>query len=125
MTASAFAQSTYANPQTAIHTERGIEYQAFARATRRLKRAIGDGDGAFADLAEALHENQRLWIALASDVARDANSLPQQLRAQLFYLNEFTQAHSRKVLSGRGDLDVLVDINTAVMRGLRGHQGDP
>ena len=125
MSASAFAQATYANPQTAIHTQRGIEYQAFARATRRLKQAEGQSDQPVSELAAALHENQRLWIALAADVARDDNALPPELRAQLFYLNEFTQTHSRKVLGGGGDVNVLVDINTAIMRGLRGHKDEP
>ena len=50
-------------------------------------------------------------------------SLPPALRAQLFYLYEFTDQHSRKVLAGNASIEVLVDINTAVMRGLRGETG--
>jgi flagellar protein FlaF len=41
----------------------------------------------------------------------------------LFYLYEFTVHHSRAVLDGRGSVGVLADINTAVMRGLRGQGG--
>ena len=47
------------------------------------------------------------------------NELPQDLRARIFYLAEFTQAHSRKVLSEGASVDALVEINASVMRGLR------
>jgi flagellar protein FlaF len=56
---------------------------------------------------------------LAADVAEPDNGLPQELRARIFYLAEFTADHSRKVLRGGETVDALVDINTAMMRGLR------
>ena len=71
-------------------------------------------------LARAIHDNRSLWTALAADVAIETNPLPRPLRAQIFYLSEFTAQHSRKVLAGDASVDVLIDINTAVMRGLRG-----
>ena len=71
------------------------------------------------------HDNRRLWTILAADVSLPENPLPAPLRARLFYLAEFTQAHSRKVLLGQARADILVDINTAIMKGLRseGTQG--
>lgn len=68
----------------------------------------------------ALHENRRLWRVLAVDVADKGNALPQSLRAQLFYLNEFVGQHSSKVLQRKASADPLVDINMAMMRGLGG-----
>jgi len=65
----------------------------------------------------------RLWSTLALDVAQPENGLPSALRAQLFYLYQFTTEHSRAVLKGAASVEVLVDINTAVMRGLRGDKG--
>ena len=73
----------------------------------------------FADMAAALHENRRLWILLATSVADPDNELPQALRAQIFYLAEFTMQHSQKVLEGKATADVLIEINTSMMRGLR------
>ena len=66
-----------------------------------------------------LHENRRLWVLFAGDVASKDNLLPDTLRAQLFYLAEFTLQHTSKVLDGTASVDVLIEINTAVMRGLR------
>jgi len=113
------ARTAYASPGTPARTLRGIEYDLFARVTHRLKASQARGRIDFALLAQALHENRQLWAALASDVAEPGNQLPQALRAQLFYLYEFTEQHSGKVLEGAASAEVLIDINTAVMRGLR------
>ena len=51
----------------------------------------------------------------------DANSLPVPLRAQLISLAEFVRRHSLAVLAGRARLGALIDINTAIMKGLRGN----
>ncbi len=114
------ARTAYSMPGTPARSLRGIEYDIFARVTHRLKAALAAGYRDFPGLAAALHENRRLWTVLAADVAAPGNALPAGLRAQLFYLYEFTDRHSRKVLSGEATADVLVDINAAVMRGLRG-----
>jgi flagellar protein FlaF len=50
----------------------------------------------------------------------DSNRLPAALRAQLLSLAEFVRRHSMQVLGGRGSVAALIDINTSIMRGLRG-----
>ena len=123
MNATTLAKTAYGNPAQATRTPRGIEYELFARITHRLKQAKERGKVDFGALARALYENRRLWTTLAVDVASPDNGLPPQLRARLFYLHEFTQQHSRKGLSGEAELDVLIDINTSIMRGLRQEGG--
>jgi flagellar biosynthesis activator protein FlaF len=113
------AKTAYATNKAPIRTPRGTEYEAFIRVTQRLKAAADKGDMGFADLAQALHLNRRLWTILASDVADKDNTLPQELRARIFYLAEFTTQHSRKVLKGEDTVLPLLEINMAVMRGLR------
>lgn len=122
MNATILAKTAYANPAQPTRTLRGTEYEIFARTTHRLKQAGGNAIADFPALARALYENRRLWTTLAADVASSNNELPEQLRARLFYLNQFTQSHSRKVLAGEATVDVLIDINTSIMRGLR-HEG--
>lgn len=119
MNISALAQSTYADTSAPIKTERSTEYQIFAKVTHRLKNVSDGGIENFIELAEAIHDNRRLWIVLAADVAEKENGLPAELRAQIFYLAEFTEDFSRKVLSKKATTETLVAINTAVMRGLR------
>ncbi len=124
MTPSHLAHSAYRRPDAPARSPRTIEYDLFARVTRALttaQTASGPaGRADFAGLAQALHDNGRMWRVLATDVAEPGNALPAALRARLFYLYQFTEAHSRKVLGGTAEVGVLVDINTAVMRGLRG-----
>jgi flagellar protein FlaF len=112
--------SPYTRPDAATRTPRSMEYELLARATKALTRAWTGRKQDFPGLATALSENLRLWSTLAADVAEPANGLPAALRAQLFYLYQFTSEHSRAVLSDGGSVEVLIDINTAVMRGLRG-----
>ncbi len=119
-----YARPAYGSQARAIRTARGAEYEAFAMATRQLSAATGPGKGDFAALANALFANQRLWTVIASDVSEPANGLPAELRARLFSLAEFTRQHSSKVLREEADARVLIDINMAVMRGLRGPEAD-
>ena len=118
MTPNAQARSGYA--VTPIRTDRGTEYAVFAQITHRLT-AIDEHDRtAFPRLAQAVSDNQRLWGTLAEDLMHDANALPVPLRAQLISLAEFVRRHSLAVLGGRASIAPLVDINTAIMKGLRG-----
>ena len=115
----AAARAAYARPEAPHRDYRALEYDLLARATKALSVSRGQ-DVDYAKLLTALDENQRLWSTLAADVAEPENGLPQKLRAQLFYLYEVTTHHSRAVRDNKASVDVLIDINTAVMRGLRG-----
>jgi flagellar protein FlaF len=123
MTSLSLAHGAYARPDAPARSSRAVEYDLFARVTRRLSLAHRAREADFPALVAALHENDRLWRTLAVDVADPDNALPASLRAQLFYLHEFTTVHSRKVVDGTASAEVLVDINTAIMRGLRGTVG--
>ncbi len=120
MNALHMAKTAYTTNSAPIRTPRGTEYEAFARVTHRIKSAAEKGGTAFPELVAALHANRQLWTMLAADVAEDGNGLPESLRARVFYLAEFTVLHSSKVLRGEAETEVLIEINTAIMRGLRG-----
>lgn len=120
MNALNLAQKAYSATSAPIRTDRGNEYEVFARITRQLKTACRETN--YPDFIRALHENRQMWTLLAVDVADADNGLPRQLRAQIFYLAEFTQLHTSRIISGDGDVSALIEINTSVMRGL--HQLD-
>jgi flagellar protein FlaF len=122
---SAQARAAYARPEAPQKTPRAIEYELLARITQALSSAWALRKENFGGLMAALDDNLRVWAALAADVAEPGNGLPAPLRAQLFYLYEFSLHHSRAVRDGSASVEVLVDINTAVMRGLRGDGGTP
>jgi flagellar biosynthesis activator protein FlaF len=117
------ARRTYARPDTPARSSRDVEYELLTRITRQLAQAWANRATGYATLVAALHDNLQMWRTFAVDVAEPGNTLPQALRAKLYYLYEFTGHHSPKVLDGSASVEVLIDINTAVMRGLRGNGG--
>ncbi|KPQ22491.1 MAG: flagellar protein FlaF [Rhodobacteraceae bacterium HLUCCA24] len=128
MNAQHLARAGYAAPAAPTRTARGVEYDAFVRVTRQLRAAAETSTKLprhrqIRLLADALHANRRLWTTLTADLAGDGNALPEALRAQLISLGEFARVHASRVLDGRGSVDPLIAMNTAVMRGLRGDAG--
>ncbi len=121
MNATLMARTAYGT-QTAVRTDRGIEYDAFARITAALRTAAAAAKQNFTAFAKALDDNRRLWTIIAADVAEGSNMLPKQLRAQIFYLAEFTLTQTSRVLRGEASADILIEINTMIMRGLRSQE---
>lgn len=109
------ARQAYGPGNIALRSGRSAEHQVISDVTARLRGAEG-----FAQCAAALHDNRQLWTRLAADVADGDNGLPEVLRARIFYLAEFTHHHSRRVLRGEAGIAPLIEINTAVLRGLSG-----
>lgn len=118
-------QNAYRQIAAPTRTARSAEYEVVARITARLRAAVTKGQPAFPDLAAALDENRRLWTAFAEDVANPGNTLPQDLRARIFFLAEFTFNQTGKILAGTASATPLIEINTAIMRGLQGQGVKP
>lgn len=118
MTASNTAQAAYTRPELTTKTPRATEYELLARATRKLIVSDSNQKHDFQAFADALHTNRILWTNLAAFVADEGNALPKKLRAQIFYLAEFTAHQTRKVFKGEADVKVLIDVNSSVMEGL-------
>jgi flagellar protein FlaF len=112
------AHKGYAQHARTTQTPRATEYELIARVSHRIKSAAEAGPRAYPKLVEALSDNHRLWTTLAVDVADPDNALPQALRAQIFYLAEFVQQHTAKVLNRKARLAPLLEINAAILRGL-------
>lgn len=119
MNASLQARSAYTTNQTAIKTPRSIEAQLLGEVTAQLRKAAAKSDN-YPNLVAALHRNRQMWTTFAVNIADKDNELPKALRAQLFYLAEFTEVHSQKVLKGEAKASALVEINMSVLKGLTG-----
>ena len=121
MNAFAQAQRAYSPVNSPTKTTRSIEYEVIARISHRLKAAVKSKN--YNALAEALYENNKLWTALAIDVANPENLLPEELRARIFYLADFTRQHTSKVLMKQDTAVPLLEINAAVLKGLKQEAG--
>ena len=118
MNAYALSRDAYAATNTFVRSPRSTERDAFLRVTDALEKGHATRDIRFPQYATALHDNQRLWTALGADVADPENGLPQELRARVFYLSDFTRNHTRKALRGEADAAPLIEINRAMIAGL-------
>lgn len=123
MAVSSAAIRGYAENALSTRSDRRSEYDVFAKVTRRLRDAAQTAKSDFPKYAEALHDNQRLWTALSVDVLATGNALPDPIKARILYLAEFTRVHSQKVLSEHAPVLPLLEINVAVMRGLKSEKG--
>lgn len=119
MNATSQALRGYAENAISTQNDRRAEYDAVARITQRLRDAAVKSKTDFPAYAEALHLNQKLWAALVVDVADTNNALPKELKARIIYLAEFTQHHTRKILREKASVMPLLEINMAVLRGLK------
>lgn len=119
MNAFKLAKSAYSSVDIPLRSAQSTEYDAFAKVTKGLRDANTNSA-----LTRAVHDNRSLWNLLAMDVVHPDNELPVELRAQIFNLADFTRRHSSKILSGAAVVEPLIEINRAIMAGLR-QQGDP
>jgi flagellar protein FlaF len=122
MIEASLATSGYKSSAQSISSDRGLEYQVFSQVTRDLAAARVGAHDYHSKIASALSKNMKLWSFLASEVSDASNALPPQLRASIFYLAEFTRTQTAKVYAGEATPNILVEINTMVMRGLRGQE---
>ena len=113
------AKNAYSAANAPTRTAKNLEYDALARITRRMIAAANKGRSSFAELAEVLHENRKLWSVFEADLLSKDNQLPLDLKGNLLSLAAFTREHTSQVLSRKDTVRPLVEINTAIMRGLR------
>ena len=114
----------YNQPATPLRTPRAAEYEIIAKVTSQLSLAHQRQSVNRPALLDALLRNERLWSTFAADVAEAENPLPPLLKARIVYLFRFTVEHSQRIREETGDAGVLIDINRAVMKGLRGEGSD-
>ena len=119
MTAAHFAQQAYKNSQRELASEKSIELQVFYQITSRMRAADISETGGMSKLAEALTDNMKLWNILFTDLSLASNKVPSELKVQIMSLAKFTQSHTFEVLAGRAKHDVLIDINQAMINGMR------
>ncbi len=112
------AHRGYAGHARQVRSARATEYEAVSQISHRLRRAALNRHGNYAEFVSALSENRKLWTAFAIDVAQSENALPSELRAKLFYLAEFTNSETRRILKGDGDIGTLIEVNAALLQGL-------
>lgn len=122
------AQSAYGNSGRAAGSDKDVEVHTFQKSIARLRPLAGPDFKLTPTAAETLSENLRLWDALTVDVLHPENGLSDALSGQLLSLSRFVRNHTHALYSSTDGstvtVDVLIDINTAILKGLLGQPGD-
>lgn len=113
------AQEIYGSIAQMVKTPKRVEYEVFAKITHKLKETAVQKKRAYPSFVEALYQNRKLWTLLATDVSDRENGLDQTLRGQILYLAEFTHVYTSRVLNEKLSVRPLLDINSAILRGLK------
>ncbi|MBI5849283.1 MAG: flagellar biosynthesis regulator FlaF [Nitrospirae bacterium] len=76
-------------------------------------------------LEDALIHNQRIWTILQSELAKDDNPLPQQIKDDLLSLSIFIDKRTFDIMAfpDPAKLSILININLNIAAGLRGSTG--
>jgi len=77
-------------------------------------------------LNEALRYNQRIWTIFQVEVAKEENSLPTPIKANIFHLSRFIDQRifDSMAFPEVQKLDILIRINQNIAAGLRGSTSD-
>ena len=100
-------------------SDRRAEYDVIARVTQELRHTAVESKTNFNAFAEALYKNKKLWTAFVVDVAAVENQLPNEIKARIAYLADFTNHHTRRIMQDEASVMPLLEINMAVLRGLK------
>ena len=122
---SAAAHAAYSRPEAPVRNFRALEYDLLARATKALTTARSDANG-FAKLVAALRRKPAPVVDLGRRCGRTGKRpSPENCALSFSIFTNSPQNTARAVRDKGASVEVLIDINTAVMRGLRGQGAAP
>jgi flagellar protein FlaF len=110
----------YGETKRQTASDKHIELQLFSSITARLRaQTTKETTQLNSVMAQALIDNAKLWNILFCDLVTEENQLPLETKKNLISLAEFTQQHTKRVLSGQAGMGILVEINDSVIIGLK------
>jgi flagellar protein FlaF len=92
------------------------EAEVFKRVTYALIQGKAKGDGL--SLIRAASDNKLLWLNVITVVNDDQNQLPPTLRSLLASLGEAVIREIDANITGKLDVDFLVNVNNQIIEGL-------
>jgi len=99
---------------------RQTEYRLLADVCRELVDSTREGAQTLRR-REALDWNRRVWMTFLVDCSQPENALPAALRAKIISLGLWVNRYTDEAMWSDLDLTPLVDVNTAIMKGLLGN----
>ena len=117
----------YRTVQKTAISGRELEASVLTQAAFRLTACQNNWNAPDKDtkLHEALTHNQRIWTILQSELVKDDNPLPKQIREDLISLSIFIDKRTFDIMAypDPAKLNILININLNIAAGLRGNSG--
>lgn len=112
----------YARTEVAGMNEAELEARALIKAAAALNNAKENWQGLTDDLSVALDKNRRLWCILASAMKEEDCPQPPEIKQNILNLASFIFKRTIEVISSPAPekLDILININMNIARGLSG-----
>lgn len=116
----------YVKAQKGGLTQKEMESRAFINTASALNRIKEHWDTEKQNLPEALEKNRLLWSVIASAMKEDDCPQPQAIRNNIIQLAAFVFKRTLDLLGEPKPegLDVLININMNIARGLNGNASD-
>ena len=95
---------------------RSQEANLFKRVTFGLIQGKANPNGM--DLVRAASDDKLLWMTIIKLLQDDQNRLPAPLRAQIISIGQAVIREIDQNITGKLDVDFLIDINTQMIEGL-------
>lgn len=112
------AQILYTKPARVTMSDRSNEADLFRQSIADLRQVAASKESLNGENAEKLSRNLQFWDMLSVDLMSPQNALPDELKNSLIDLGKFVRQHTLGLYAGRGEVDVLIDINVAILDGL-------
>lgn len=107
----ALAQKAYGQVQQRTASDKDIEITIIQQITRELEAAADAEDPPISQMVDAVSRNLQLWTIFAADLANPNNTVADQGKAGLISISGFVHRESMKLLSGKGEIEDLIDVN--------------
>ncbi len=113
----------YAQNEMAGMSEAELEARALIRTASSLNRIKDNWDNAKNELVPALEKNRKLWSIIASAMTEEDCPQPKEIRQNILNLASFIFKQTLDIISHpeARKLDILININMNIARGLSGN----
>ncbi len=124
----ALGLNAYRSTAAVTSTGRDLEAHVLTKAAQHLKecQAKWEEEGHRERLNNALRLNQKIWTIIQSELARDDNPLPLQVRTDILNLSLFIDKRIIEIMAAPAaeKLDAIIKIDINIAEGLRGSGGN-
>jgi len=121
-----YSSSPYSSTEKTTLTHRQLEANALIKTASELNRVRQNWDDKKDELNNALELNRRLWTVLVGNINDDDHPLPVELKQNIANLAYFIFKRTIDVMTNPKpeSLDVLININMNLAKGLNGSPND-